>query len=206
MAIELYRCDRLSANITRQQCELNRTRGGNRFRGEGLIIFACEGCPGLGEAVEIDLDEVIMGRKQFYGTCPTCGRENVQLTSSIGDCHRCYKRKRDGIDPLIDIPHNPVARKRLKQLREESSHRDTKEESYVSDKHAVETPETFGEVVNTDGDQVSFGVDPLILTAIDEALADLRASLLVDLSGLSAGRAIAATYRKIEAIQTLGAA
>lgn len=60
-----------------------------------------------------------------------------------------------------------------------------------------------GRVTNVAGDLVDFGVDGLVLAALDEALSDLRRSLLIDLSGLSAGRAICETCRVLERIQTL---
>lgn len=65
------------------------------------------------------------------------------------------------------------------------------------------TPQLLDRVTNIDGDQVGFGVDAVVLAAIDEALADLRTSMLTDLSGLAPGRMICETYRKLERIQTL---
>jgi len=61
-------------------------------------------------------------------------------------------------------------------------------------------------VTNIDGEKVGFGVDPLVNMAIDEALTDLKTSWLIDLSGLTPGRAICETYRKIESLQMLRAA
>jgi len=63
-----------------------------------------------------------------------------------------------------------------------------------------------GRVTNIDGEKVGFGVDPLVNMAIDEALTDLKTSWLIDLSGLTPGRAICETYRKIESLQMLRAA
>lgn len=62
---------------------------------------------------------------------------------------------------------------------------------------------TTAVVTNMDGDRVDFGVDVLVVAAIREAMRDLEASWLTDLSGLSPSRAICETYRKIEQLQTL---
>lgn len=98
----LYRCEPLSASITREQCERNRVRGKKSKFTSDLIIFACEGCGGLGlDEVKIDLEGIEMS-KPVRGSCPTCKRENVLLTHTGAECHRCYRRRREGRDLLAD--------------------------------------------------------------------------------------------------------
>jgi hypothetical protein len=60
-----------------------------------------------------------------------------------------------------------------------------------------------GRVTNMDGELVEFGVDAVVVMAIRDAMRDLEASWLIDLSGLAPGRAICETYRKLEALQGL---
>lgn len=50
--IELFRCERLSASITRKQCEINQARGKSKLHFMGQM-FSCQGCPGLGAAVSL---------------------------------------------------------------------------------------------------------------------------------------------------------
>lgn len=88
----LYRCEPLSASITREQCERNRTRGRKSKFGTDLVIFACERCGGLGlDEVKIDL-EAEMAKK----ICDVKGC--TKIVHAHGKCWR-HEREILGIDP-----------------------------------------------------------------------------------------------------------
>lgn len=48
--VALFRCERMNANISRRQCEINR-KGVKTYGIEKPACFSCTGCPGLGAAV-----------------------------------------------------------------------------------------------------------------------------------------------------------
>jgi hypothetical protein len=48
----------------------------------------------------------------------------------------------------------------------------------------AEVSANFGKVTNAEGDQVSFGVDPLVLANIRRTLKELEQHMVVDLSGV----------------------
>lgn len=52
-ANQFYRCERLSANLTVGQCDANRRRKGEYGKPGLEKIISCEGCAGLGKAVEV---------------------------------------------------------------------------------------------------------------------------------------------------------
>lgn len=258
MGIQLFRCERMSAR--------NRygVRGATN-RGTIPPRWACEGCPGL-ELDAVSTDTEAMMAKPVRGTCPSCKRENVLLTSKGGTCHRCYRRAREGRDPLADTcsvsappekqpvgppapvivpppavepaaeaapplslpdprvtfecPHCqsvlssaevercdcPVCGKQLHTHVDRAGEVFTVTDIAPDGAFVVkpDTPaHTTAVVTNMDGDRVDFGVDVLVVAAIREAMRDLEASWLTDLSGLSPSRAICETYRKIEQLQTL---
>ena len=47
-----YRCERLNANLTVEQCAANRSRQ-TSFASQTVAIMQCEDCAGLGKAVEM---------------------------------------------------------------------------------------------------------------------------------------------------------
>lgn len=248
--IELFRCERLSANISRRQCEVNRQRiGSSQFR-TGDPIFACEGCPGLGlDAVSLDTEAVTMAKckvpgcekfvtkdgycwghcKSVLGINPKTGKPLAVLSPSPAlavadpttidprvtfECPHCHCALASN---EVDLPNCPMCDGRL------HTHVDQAGEVFTPPAEAEPATDSQvvtdilpdgafavdgagrrdGRVTNMDGEQVEFGVDPVIFAALDEALSDLRTSLLIDLSGLAPGRAICETYRKLERIQTL---
>jgi len=207
----LYRCEPLNASITRAQCERNRTRGkGGRFT-QDLVIFACESCGGLGvDEVKIDLGGIEMS-KPVRGNCPACKREDVLLTSSNGECHRCYKRRALGLDVCAD-QYKPgkkpskapakaiVVREELLKVVDVAP---TGE--FVSEPiQPVDAPGAdFGLVQNGDGNLVQFGVDPLVVMALNEALGELQQAWLVTLSGLSPCRTLSLAHSMVETVRGL---
>ena len=61
--IDLFECERLSARISKAQCQVNRFRVDNS-RIDVLAISACKGCPGLGASVNIVPEVVSMPRSR----------------------------------------------------------------------------------------------------------------------------------------------
>lgn len=47
-----YRCERLAANLTVEQCEQNRNRQRN-LTADVWEVMSCQGCAGLGKAVQL---------------------------------------------------------------------------------------------------------------------------------------------------------
>lgn len=68
----------------------------------------------------------------------------------------------------------------------------------------VDLPAGFGMVVNGAGDPVQFGVDPVILMALREALQAKEAGWLVELSGMKPGKAVCSAASMVKAIEGLG--
>lgn len=60
-----------------------------------------------------------------------------------------------------------------------------------------------GDLVNSDGDKVSFGVDELLYKGLTNALAELEARWLVELSGLKPMTAICRAAQMIDAVRGL---
>ena len=78
--IELFECERLSARISKAQCEKNRTRVTN----QALDIFsvtACVGCSGLGAAVIFNPE----GDKMAT-LCSVLGCEKLAQSNRNGMC------------------------------------------------------------------------------------------------------------------------
>jgi len=80
-----FECERLSAVLTLAQCEANRTRQPNLQKGIN-IVMACEGCAGLGKAVEIK-ERVMATHKE----CSECHK--VKKIHSHGQCAQCLYKK-----------------------------------------------------------------------------------------------------------------
>lgn len=69
---------------------------------------------------------------------------------------------------------------------------------------AVEAlPEPFGKAINGEDAAVSFGVDAVILLALDEAFAAKKHDWLVELSGLKPGKAVMTAASMVQAIEGL---
>lgn len=97
-----YVCDRLSASLTIEQCEQNRTRAGNAHKGINNVM-ACEGCAGLGKAIEIEERVMAKGER----ACKECGE--VKKIHSYGTCAKClYKLYGKAMKPPV-IEASPVA-------------------------------------------------------------------------------------------------
>ena len=86
---ERYRCERLCADLTVQQCEQNRSRN-KEYGKPGLsAIISCEDCPGLGQLVK--LAQKIEGEEMPK----TCEKINCsQPVRAKGLCQKHYDEKR----------------------------------------------------------------------------------------------------------------
>lgn len=94
--IDLFECERLSAKISRAQCEVNRLRVDNG-RIDVLAISACKGCPGLGAAVNIEAKEGFVLDK--ICSVKGCGKK----VHARGMCWR-HERSVLGVDPATGHP------------------------------------------------------------------------------------------------------
>ena len=65
-------------------------------------------------------------------------------------------------------------------------------------------PESFGKVVNGNGDRVTFGVDEVIWFALEDALNAKKREWMVELSGLKPARAICRTAEILKAVEVWG--
>lgn len=191
--IELYRCERMHASISKAQCDANRNgiRTAKVFRAPCL---SCSDCPGLGDPVEMQIKKEVedMARQKVSEfkkgdkfICPGCGKEKIYEAG--GFCGVCNKQKRKANKITAPTPpsETPV------QVNE-----------HPVDNAAL--PDAFGKVTNGDGDLVQFGVDPLILQALDDAWMQKRTDWLVELSGVNPGPAVCRTALMVKAIEGLG--
>lgn len=181
--MELFRCERMQANISLRQCEINR-KGKLTGPGKAPIkpCFACEGCPGLGEITNINTEEIMA---KFCKT-PECSKQVTRM----GLCWGCLKKA--GINPQTGDPlpvPAPVA-------------------DPVSDGAVDLQPppaDSFpGTVTNADDQQVPFGVDAVIYLALREAWQEKEREWLCELSGLKPGKAIAIAHQMVTAVETMG--
>ena len=84
--IELFECVRLSARISKAQCQVNRFRVDNS-RIDVLAISACKGCPGLGAAVNIVPEVVSMAKNK----CSVAGCVRQAQHGMGGMCKSHFK-------------------------------------------------------------------------------------------------------------------
>jgi hypothetical protein len=102
---KLFRCERLSANLTTAQCDANRSRY--------PVIFQCEDCAGLGKAVELE-------ERMGYGKdkeCVAC--KQIKPVMARGLCPSCYHKKRNAGDidtvPIVrEMPAKIAAKMKAK--------------------------------------------------------------------------------------------
>lgn len=95
---ERFRCERLSADLTTGQCEANRKRVPNIQKGINPVI-SCEGCAGLGKAVEIkerimppkSLDEIASVKPWAVKVCTEC--KEIKKIHGYGQCAKCLYKK-----------------------------------------------------------------------------------------------------------------
>jgi len=78
--MELFECERLQARISPATCETNRKRTGH------YQIFACQGCPGLGQ--KIDDNEV----SAMAQRCSAHKREKLAQHGCEGMCKSHYRK------------------------------------------------------------------------------------------------------------------
>lgn len=208
--IELFDCERLLARISAATCEANRKRSGFQQ------IFACQGCPGLGQkSVEITEIEV-MAKPGKAGKCVVCKRSGLVLNGR-GECGRCVYRSRNGKDPvtnmLIKVSTGPAAEEpdALPETKGHYGHEDgcdcavCEDVNHCSPKEPVAgVPASLGKVVNAEGLSVPFGVDGLVLQAIRESWAEAEARLLPQLSGLKPSAALVRAAKIVEQLEGIG--
>lgn len=103
--MKLFRCDRLSASISIEQCRKNKSgqpgRGGRR----GFPPrFACEGCPGLGDLVTINQEEIMASKcKNNCGKLAQHGKDGL--------CCTCYSEKNKPAAPPATVTPSKVVSK-----------------------------------------------------------------------------------------------
>jgi hypothetical protein len=93
--IELFRCHRLDASISKRTCEINRARKTDIYK-DVYSVKACEGCSGLGGPVTIDLEATVAKK-----ICSVDGCSSVIHARGM-----CWKHERSvlGVDPNTGKP------------------------------------------------------------------------------------------------------
>ena len=166
--IDLFECERLNARISAATCEANRNRTGHQQ------IWACQGCPGLGQ--KIDHNEVsAMAQRCSIAKCEKLAQHGCE-----GMCKAHYREYVEAMKAEQDA----IANDTLAQ--------------------ADAQPQSFAKVTNSDGASVSFGVDGLVLQAVREAWAEAEARLLPQLSGLKPSVALVRAARIVEQLDRIG--
>lgn len=117
---ERFRCERLSADLTMGQCEANRKRVANIQKGINPVI-SCEGCAGLGKAVEIkerimpakSLEEIASVKPWAVKVCTEC--KETKKIHGYGQCAKClYKKYGKAMRPPKEDPSPSPLQKKAK--------------------------------------------------------------------------------------------
>jgi hypothetical protein len=166
--MELFECERLQARISPATCETNRKRTGH------YQIFACQGCPGLGQKID---DKEVSDMAQ---RCSVAGCDKTVQHKCAGMCKSHYRE----------------------YLEAMAAERDAVTSETLAQTDA--RPQSFGKVTNAEGASVSFGVDGLVLQAVREARAEAEARLLPQLSGLKPSVALVRAARIVEQLDRIG--
>lgn len=178
--MDLFECERLNARITKATCERNRKRGGTGGYGRGAEkIFACDGCPGLRAKAK---DKAMAVAKCTVKGCNKASQHNCE-----GMCKAHYREHVAAVKEAL--PTGPV-------IKEPAHYPDL-------DADAAEVKESFGKVTNADGDQASFGVDPLVHMALRDAWYEVERKALEALSGLAPASALIRAANLVQQIQRL---
>lgn len=199
--MNLYRCDRLSAVISKEQCRINRTgKPGGPGKMPILACFSCSGCPGLGAAVDINLEVKNMGSP--------CNFEGCDKFNVVGGFCTVHAKER-GLGHLIEAK-NTKSRAKGKAKRLASVSTTVAVDKVIAHvKKAAkvqvkEIPDSFGLVENIEKQMVPFGTDPVVVMALREAWAAKEAEWLADISGLSPLKTLARAAQMVEAVEALG--
>ena len=186
--IELFDCERLLARISAATCEANRKRSGFQQ------IFACQGCPGLGQK-SVEITEIdVMAKPGKAGKCVVCKRSGLVLNGR-GECGRCVYRSRNGKDPvtnmLIKVSTGPAAEEpdALPATKGHYGHEDGCDCAVCEDVNHWSPKEP---------------VDGLVLQAIRESWAEAEARLLPQLSGLKPSAALVRAAKIVEQLEGIG--
>ena len=193
--IDLFECERLNARISAATCEANRKRTGHQQ------IWACQGCPGLGQKID-DNEVSAMAQRCSVAKC-----EKLAQHGCDGMCKSHYRKHLQAIqtDPVVSSSE-------VKQAASgHYGHEDGCDCAVCEDVNhwsprtqVVSVPASSGESVNVEGPGVSFRVDALVLQAIREAWAETEARLLPQLSGLKPSVALVRAAKVVEQLEGIG--
>ena len=177
--IELFECAPLCAKISRASCRSNKSRG----------VFACGGCGGLGAAVNIDLEVIVMAKKQ----CAVDGCVKLSQHETNGMCKSCFTKSKKVAVMAADEKSwaKPFV---ATEVIDESDWQ----------QQIIPEVDQFGLVTNGDGDHVQFGTDVIVVLALREAWARKEADWLTELSGLKTGETISRAVQMVNAVEGLG--
>jgi hypothetical protein len=231
MSLELFRCDRLSASISRKQCEINRKGKPQSPRSPEIkVCFACEGCPGLGSEITVDPEEIMASRCKIdnctklaqhgkNGMCCThfaaskplaAGKEQPatkpakhKQTCTVAGCTKAAQHGKDGMCKR----HHTAA---MLEAGMDPVGRVIEHIELAAAVQVKEVLDTYGVALSThksnvgDGKGGSIIVDPVIANALADAWIVKRNEWLLELTSLKPGKAIVTTAKMIEALEGLG--
>lgn len=94
--MELFLCERMNARISRRQCDVNRLgkkgERGNPRSHDVAPCLSCAGCPGLGAATTIDVEEMAMSSK-----CKVKGCIKLAQHKKDGMCGVHFREKQEAM-------------------------------------------------------------------------------------------------------------
>ena len=211
--MKLFRCDRLNANLTELACKKNRIRKDDFSNG----IWACRtciGCPGLGEEIKINMEDV-MAKK--ICTHPGCKNQ----LHARGYCWS-HERSILGVDPATGKPIDKIGDISSNNKPLMRSTPTQGEKQAVIDKPAKAKPVTVNtssnsgfkihELSSADKEFVVHTTEAalhppinteIIHQAIHDAFIEKSRTWINDLSGLKPGAAIMRAAKIIEALEGL---
>lgn len=196
--MELFRCERMHANITQRQCDINRNGVKANPRQdvkERPPCFSCDGCPGLGKpaAIKIEQEEMTMGAP--------CKEKGCNKSQVMGGFRTTHARRDPVLSKKIDDKN---ARARKTPDAAPAAKQEIEKRGAPAQKPL---PKNFGKVENADGKTELFGVDlsmVSVMDILDDAWKAKRAEWLCDLSGVPAGQALKYSVKMLDAVEALG--
>lgn len=216
--MELFECERLQARISPATCETNRKRTGH------YQIFACQGCPGLGQKIDDNEVSAMAQRCSIHkceklaqhgceGMCKSHYRKHLQavLDDEAAQCAICGNSglilaSSEFCDCQYGVELERAGSTTPSHLNTSSAPDGVAAVVDMSGAVTVvaDRSKSFGQVVNAEGTGVSFGVDGLVLQAIREAWAETEARLLPQLSGLKPSAALVRAAKVVEQLEGIG--
>jgi hypothetical protein len=184
----LFRCDRMNANISKKQCDINRPgqpAGPNRMAIKACL--SCEGCPGLGETIT-ELKEAPVAQK----ICSVKGYTKLSQHNKDGMCSAHYSAQKQAVVPSAD--KQEVVKATGVPIITDASNSAVRGTSPTdAARHCLKEMNAVGEQQCAD-----------FIDALDQAWRDKRSQMLLALVGMGYRRSLRLQLDMLDAIEQLG--